>query len=93
MDNTSVSKRNLLVDARTPDKILFQGEAQSVSSINGKGPFDILGQHENFISLIKDTLVIFAKDGKRQQFPIDTGILKVYNNQVNIFIGITMQYT
>lgn len=93
MDKAPVSNRNLLVDVRTPDKIIFQGEAQYVSSVNGKGPFDILGQHENFISLIKDTLVIFAIDGKRQQFPIDTGILKVYNNQVSIFIGIVMQYT
>lgn len=67
---------------------MFSGTVKTVSSYNEKGPFDILSEHENFISLIKQKIVIHKLDNKIQEFKIDNGVLRVYKNEVNIYIGI-----
>ncbi|OGH20056.1 MAG: hypothetical protein A3D74_03995 [Candidatus Levybacteria bacterium RIFCSPHIGHO2_02_FULL_37_13] len=67
---------------------MFSDTVKAVSSYNDKGPFDILSEHENFISLIKQKIVIHKLDNKTQEFKIDNGVLRVYKNNVNIFIGI-----
>lgn len=67
---------------------MFSETAKAVSSYNDKGPFDILPEHENFISIIKQKIIIHKLDNKTQEFKIDNGVLRVYKNNVNIFIGI-----
>lgn len=69
------------------DRILYEGEATSVSSRNDKGRFDILPQHANYIALIKDFVSIAKTQGKEQQIVMKTGILRAYENKVQIFLG------
>lgn len=71
-----------------PEKIMFEGQAQAVSSINEKGPFDVLLEHENFICTVEKKLTIHLKDGGKKEFDISKGILKTEGNRVNIFLGI-----
>lgn len=78
----------LNVTIMTADSILFEGEAESVSSVNDKGPFDILPYHANFISLIKEKIVIKDKSGKDKEFKLKNAVLKAYKNQVSVFMGI-----
>lgn len=80
---------NLQVTVKSPEKIYFQGEATAVSSINKEGPFDVLSYHTNFISIIKETLVIHQLNNVPITIPIDAGIMKVWENTVHIFLGIT----
>lgn len=82
------SKEYFSIIIRGREKILVQGEIKSLSSVNEKGPFDILGQHENFISLIKEYLIVGKKDGTKQEIKFDNGIVKVDTNQVQVYIGI-----
>ena len=70
------------------NKTTYEGVATAVSSINEIGPFDILGQHENFISIIKSFIRVHQTDGKKIEFNIDSGVLKNYNNQITIFLGV-----
>ncbi len=78
----------LLVVVRTKDGTLFKEKAKAISSYNDKGLFDILPEHENFISLIKQELTIHTPDGKDKQMKIDNAIMKVYKNEVHVFLGL-----
>ena len=68
--------------------ILFSGKVKAVSSYNEKGLFDILSEHENFISLIYEKIVIHKNDDTKEEVKIDNGVLRVYKNNVNIYVGI-----
>jgi F0F1-type ATP synthase epsilon subunit len=69
-------------------KILFQEPVKAVTSVNAKGKFDILAEHANFISIIKDYIIIHKFDGTDQQLKITRGVLKVDQNKVSIYIGL-----
>ena len=79
---------NISISIKNRQGIVFNDTAQSVSSYNDKGPFDILPDHENFISLIYQKIVVHKTDNKTEEFKIDNGVLRVYKNEVNIYIGI-----
>lgn len=82
--------RTLFVSVRSPDRVYYEGEALAVSCKNLKGPFDILPQHESFISTIQEKVVIYKSDHTKQEIPIERGIIKVFENAVYIFVGITI---
>lgn len=77
----------LYVQVSSPEKTLFDGEASSLSSFNDQGPFDILPQHENFISVIHQSVVVFDPQQKPQEFLLRNGVLRVSVNRVDVFIG------
>lgn len=68
--------------------ILFSDSVKAVSSYNEKGLFDILPEHENFISIIYDKIVIHKADNQKEEIKIDSGVLRVYKNNVDIYVGI-----
>lgn len=78
----------LTVKVITSNKTFFEGPAYAVSSVNRKGPFDILPQHENFICLLKDKVEVLQMDGKKVEIPCENGLLEVSENEVSVFLGI-----
>lgn len=86
MDNQQ--KNALQISIKTLEGILFEGEVDAITSINEKGRFDVLPYHENFISIVKDLVVVYQKDEKPKEFPLQGGVIKVRNNTVHIFLGI-----
>lgn len=83
-----LSRDVLSVEVRNPDTVLFSGSAVSVSSKNSVGPFDVLPQHENFISLLNDKIVIFKDKHQKQEIPNTSAIIKAKQNKVTIFLGV-----
>lgn len=81
----SATFRCLIRDRET---ILFQGDAYALTTINEQGKLDILPQHTHFISIIQDNITIITADGKKLEFPVLKGILKVFDNEVKIYLGI-----
>ena len=77
----------LTVIVRNKDKVLYNGQAYAVSAINDKGPFDILAQHENFISLIRDKVIIHTDAKEKQEIQIENGILRVSKNKIYIHVN------
>jgi len=71
---------------RQKDSIVWQGQAQSLSSTNEIGPFDILSEHSNFIGLIEQKITVRAPKFEKS-WPIDRGIISVKNNQVEVYLG------
>jgi F0F1-type ATP synthase epsilon subunit len=85
-----ISTKEMYVKISNADKLLYEGNAIAVSSYNEKGPFDILPMHANFISIIKDELVVHQSKGKSQEMKIGSGIMKAVENKVLVFLGIEM---
>lgn len=72
----------------SPEKVFFEGEIKSLTSINEDGRFDVLSEHANFISIIRETLVISHKNGENQEIKIDGGVIKVHENKISVYLGI-----
>lgn len=66
--------------------ILYDGEASALSSINERGPFDILPHHENFISLIKEKITLRFNGREEKSWQFTVAILKAYNDVINVFV-------
>lgn len=79
----------ILLKIQTKEGMSFNDKVKAVTSYNDKGIFDVLAEHENFISVIKNKIIIHQIDGKDKEMKIDTGVLKVYANEAHIFLGLT----
>ena len=78
----------LSVTIKRPGRVEFMGRAKAVTSINMRGPFDVLPYHTNFITLIKDKVTIHPENKEPVTFTLQSGIIKVIGNAVTILIGI-----
>jgi len=78
----------LTVLIRDREGILFQGEAESVSSFNDRGPFDVLPYHANFITLIQNEVRVRQVGGGEEKIPLTSGVLRVRGNEVEVYVGI-----
>lgn len=72
---------------RSREKVVFAGEVFAFTSVNEKGIFDVLPEHENFISVIRDVLVIHKeKSEDKEELKIERGILRVLQNRVSVYL-------
>ena len=86
MDNQA--QLSIEVTVQNREKILFDGTAKAVTSINEKGVFDILPQHSNFITVVHDYILIHLIDGSDKRIPCRQGVLWVTSNVVKVAIDI-----
>lgn len=82
------NKPVLKVEVRSRQGVIFNGELAAVSSYNLVGPFDVLPEHANFVSMIKDRLVLRRTDGRTEEINVDNGVIVVEKNEVKVFIGV-----
>jgi F0F1-type ATP synthase epsilon subunit len=65
---------------------LWEGTAKSVSSENTDGPFDILGRHANFITLVKEKpVVVTLMNGEKNTYDFRQAVIYVQENGVKIY--------
>ena len=76
------------VKVYSPFKVYFDGEAQSISGVNGTGPFDILPGHKNFMSLLKKCKLVIRTKRGAETIPIDRGVMHVRGDQVTVFLDV-----
>lgn len=70
----------------SPQDVLFDAEAISVSSKNTSGNFDILAQHANFITIIENQPIVIRTIKKEKisfQFPL--AVIYTINNKVSVY--------
>ena len=79
---------NLDVEILNQEDILYKGSASAVTSYNEDGKFDILPNHTNFISIIKNNIIIHRDKKDRKEINIKRGVLRCMQNKVNVFLGI-----
>jgi len=78
---------SLTVVVRNREKVLYSGNAYALSSVNDRGIFDILPSHENFISLIKEKVIIHKTQKDEKEIQIENGIVRVYKDNVYIYVN------
>jgi len=81
-------KKKLYLTIRTRRGVMYDGEVQSITSFNDKGEFDVLREHTQFISIIKNRVVITQLDGEEREFPVDNAIMRVKREYVEVFLGV-----
>jgi len=81
-------KRRLFLKVLTRRGPSFDAEVASITGFNDTGEFDVLPEHAQFISLIKDKLVVRLLDGKTQEIPVDNAIMRVQGENILVFVGI-----
>lgn len=71
----------------SPHEVMLDTQADSVSSQNIQGKFDILPLHVNFVSLIENKPIVIKKVGEKKPiiFAFPTAIIICLDNQVNIY--------
>lgn len=77
---------HLQVSVVSPQEVLYSGEAQSVSSKNSAGNFDILPEHAHFITIIENSpITVRPPEQKEIVFNFPLAIIETIDNQVKIF--------
>lgn len=88
MADTSLLNKSLSITIFGPDKVLYQGNIKALTSVNDAGRFDVLPLHSNFISIIRDFLILHESDNKNKEMKFREGVLKVFGDDISIFLGI-----
>ena len=80
---------SMRVKIYAPFKVYYDAQANSLTATNRVGPFDILPQHHNFISLLEPGDVVVRTDGKPDfTMPIKSGFMHVKADYVRVFLDI-----
>ena len=67
-------------------EFLFHGLVKSISSTNSEGAFDILPMHENFVTTLRDKVVIVDDKDKTHEFNVGRAVLEASENLVKVFV-------
>lgn len=70
--------------------ILFKQQVVALSAVNDVGPFSILPGHSNFISIINGSLSdnllqVHLPSGRIEDFILELGVIRCFNNAVEIY--------
>lgn len=68
----------------SPQQLILDTEAKSVSSKNIRGTFDILPQHANFITIVENQPII-VRTPKPLTFKFNLAIILTRENKVDIY--------
>lgn len=72
-----------------PDEMIWSGKAKSVSSENSAGPFDILPQHANFVTMIKNKPIVIRTDTDQKiEYSYKSAVISVEKDKVLIYSDI-----
>ena len=82
-------KTKFHVKLYSPFKTYYDDDAKSISAENDTGPFDILPQHHNFITLLNPCeIVIYSVENNEKRIQISKGVMHVRNNKVTVFLDV-----
>jgi F0F1-type ATP synthase epsilon subunit len=76
------------VMVRNRRQVLFDDDVKALTSKNDTGVFDILPEHSNFISVMKEAITLHKLDGTEQVITLKNGLIKVKNSSVRCYIDL-----
>lgn len=83
-----VPKDKMYIKVYAPFKTYFDGIAESISAVNDTGPFDILPQHHNFMTLLGAGDIFVRTERGEEKFTISRGIMHVKADRVIVFLDV-----
>lgn len=76
------------VKVYAPFKVYYDGQADSISAVNTTGPFDILGKHHNFMTLLSPGDIIVRSGEREEKITITRGIMHVKADDIIVFLDV-----
>ena len=76
------------VKIQTPNSIVWEGEADIVSSINSSGAFDVLPDHANMITIVEKTPIQITSQGGNRNFTFEKAIISLQDNNLHVYANI-----
>jgi len=84
-----MNHEEFVVTVVSPDERIWEGKAYSISSENSAGKFDILPEHANFVTIIKNKPIVIRTENKKEQiFTYKNAVLAINNGKVAIYADI-----
>ena len=81
-------KPTVAVKVYAPFQVYYEGDAYSISAVNGVGPFDILPGHHNFLcKVVPCNLIIQTPEGQKV-VKISRAIMHVKADRVVVFVDV-----
>ena len=75
-------KDMLTVAINSPEKVIWEGRALSVTSANSKGTFDVLPHHANFITIIENKPIIIQTGTRALTYTFPICLMYARDNYV-----------
>ncbi len=88
-----IGERTIPVRIQTPESLVWEGNALSLSATNSAGPFDILPQHANMITIIEGNPIEVVTTFGTRKFVFDKAVLAVKDDSVSIYANISAEKT
>lgn len=79
--------KSLYLKIVDPEKTIFEGNITSLTSTNEVGKFDVLENHSNFISVIKEILTVKIGNDTRE-FKLTDGVMKIKENKIYVYVNL-----
>jgi ATP synthase, Delta/Epsilon chain, beta-sandwich domain len=80
---------SLHIKIYSPFQTYYDDDAESISAENKTGPFDVLAQHHNFITLLVPCeLDIKSSKGGDKKIKINRAVMHVRRNIVTVFLDV-----
>ena len=76
---------SITVSINSSDKLIWEGKAISLSSINSNGPFDILPLHANFITIVENNPIKINTGLNIEEYTFPNAIIYASKNRVLIY--------
>lgn len=80
--------KRMHVKVYAPFRVYYDDVADSISAVNPTGPFDILGKHHNFMTLLSPCEIIVRNGDKEEKVSIQRGIMHVKEDAVIVFLDV-----
>ena len=78
----------LNITINSPEKIIWEGRASSVSSENSAGKFDVLPGHANFVTMIEGKPIVVRQGAQEEKFDYPNALFSVNHGDVIIYADI-----
>ena len=70
----------------SPEKIIYSGNAKSVTLPGISGSFTILNRHAPIISALEKGVLRYSVDGKEDEMTVNGGFVEAKKNKVSVCI-------
>lgn len=91
MPTQKVGDNAFSVHIQTPESIVWQGNALSLSTQNTTGRFDILPLHANMITIIERQPIEIQTESGNRKFIFEKAVLAIKNNKVTIYANLSAE--
>ena len=86
--SSAQKKHTMHVKVYGPFKVYVDEDAYSISAVNHTGPFDVLGEHHKFITILDACEVVVHTLIDTKRIRISRGVMHVNEGKIIVFLDV-----